>query len=49
VLRKEDLGVMADVIMILCPNGIAQSFTSELSEASDKANADAETANGSDG
>lgn len=37
------------VIMIVDPNGIAQSIASELSEASDKAHSDAETANGNDG
>lgn len=37
------------VIMIVDPNGIAQSIASELSEASDKSNAEAEASNVSDG
>ncbi len=37
------------VIMIVDPNGIAQSITSELSEASDKAHAEEEGSSGVDG
>eukprot|EP00439_Symbiodinium_sp_Y106_P076501 s1_g15.t1 len=37
------------VIMIVDPNGIAQSITSELSEASDKADAEEEGSSGVDG
>jgi len=37
------------VIMIVDPNGIAQSIASELSDAGDQENADADTSNGSDG